>query len=315
MKAVHVIPVISVVCVLIACVTTGSKDTVLYENDFSSDDGSLVLAADGERKAEISDGALYLKGGSGEGPAWAGTKVRYGNNSRTDFRIRFGDPVFAHINFLTQEGLSARFLAHIMEDNICFHSIAGGDDLSQSGFEVELVPERWYEFSFVIENYRMTVFIDGEEAGIADMDTRLPGEGWLTFECHEEYRVDDLRIIELPGAEGGGEERLSTVEEEEIRELLLEWGRGGPHPQSRNPGGDIVARGPLRVPRSKGPPDRFQWNRGCKTVPARLFLRARVRWEDYRLTEPRDIEDHGALDKMLLLRPGKYRRAGMVLFP
>ena len=278
MKAVHFIPVIILVIVLMACVSAGPAPGVpgdiLYENDFSQDDGSLVLFGGGERKAEIADGVLYLKGSPGEGPAWAGTKVRYGNNSRTDFRIHFGDPVFAHINFLAQEDLSARFLVHIMGDNICCHSIADGEDLSTSGFEVQLVPETWYEFSFIIENYRMTVFIDGEEAGTVDIDKRLPGKGWLTFECHEEYRVDDLRIVEFVEPAGTEEtERLVAIDNEEIRRLLLGWEEAV---RTRNVDRLYDLLWPevsFEYHDRKGQRTDFKRNRGGTTVPAGLLRR------------------------------------------
>ena len=225
MKAVKTITIILLISALAACASTGSREPPIYENDFSTDEGKMVYF--GGEHAETADGVLYLKG-SDKNAAWAGITTRYGRSTGTEFRIKFGDPVFAHINFLNQEGVNTRLLLHVMEDWVSVHSFLNGEDLMQDGFKVKLLPNRWYDFSFTMENSQITMFIDGEKAGAAAVDSRLPSDGWLTFECHGEYRVDDIKIYKLPGdaverttAENSG--RFTTVKQEGLRELLLNW--------------------------------------------------------------------------------------------
>ncbi len=109
----------------------------------------------------------------------------YGNNSTTTFRIRFGEPVSAHINFLQREG--DRLLLHFVESNIVFHSIFDHKGASVGALDVNLTSGRWYDVQIAIEDYRFSISIDGRLLKRLDLDERLPSQGHLNFECHDEY--------------------------------------------------------------------------------------------------------------------------------
>ncbi len=289
MKAVRTIIIIILVAAgLVGCASTGSgKDagTVIYENDFSSDDGAFEFH--GGEINRVEDGVLHLKG-----DAWSVlTEPLFGDNSDTTFRIKFGDPVFVHLNFLI-EG-EKRLLMHVMDQNIVFHSNINNKAVESEGFEVALLPDRWYEFTVSIRDPRVTVSIDGEEAGSVKYHPSLPPRGHLAFEAHGEYEIDNLRVVEIGGGPGtGGGERLASVEEEEIRKLLLRW-----EEVIRNRDYDGLAdlmwpditlefqdrKGRRTYLRSLEPVQRFRLD----------FFEELGPLEDYRLPEPRHHEVHG----------------------
>lgn len=201
---------------------TGDGGTILYETDFSKDDDMFDLGG-GDAVNSVENGVLNLKKGPGGEVAWASLGVPFGDDSLTTFRIWFEDPVFAHINFLQRE--DSRVLMHVKANHIYIGSILNGESVAESGFEtIALSPGRWYDFSVSLGRSTLTLTIDGYEIGSVDIDRRLPEKARLSFECHEEYRVDDLRIVEF-GVPAGTEEaeRLAGVENEEIRRLLFGW--------------------------------------------------------------------------------------------
>ncbi len=228
MKAVRAVIILIILTGLIACATgTGGRGagTVVYENDFSADDGAFEFH--GGEINRIEDGVLHLRKGDAEAAWTVLTEPLYGDNSDTSFKIKFGDPVFAHLNFLRME--DTRLLIHVMENHIVFASNYQGENVAEDGFEVNLVPERWYEFTVSIRSPWTTIYIDGTKVGTAGFSGQLPKKGHLAFESHAEYWIDDLRIVEVSGrgADGGGSggdgDRLTTVEEEGMREFLLNY--------------------------------------------------------------------------------------------
>ena len=224
MKAAATLIILIILTGLIACATgPGGKDagSVIYENDFSTDDGAFEF--NGGEINRIEDGVLHLMQGDAEDAWTVLTEPLFGDNSDTIFRIKFGDPISAHLNFLLME--NSRLLIHVKENHINFGSDHLGKNVANDGFEVSLVPERWYEFTISIRAPWATIYIDGEKAGTAGFTGRLPERGHLAFEAHAEYWIDDLKIVELSGREAASAEanRLTTVEEEGMRELLLRY--------------------------------------------------------------------------------------------
>lgn len=182
-----------------ACASTESGESagmkLIYETNFSKDDGAFRFG-EGEMN-EIQDGSLHLRKGSGEA-AWAELDRFFGNNSTTTFRIKFGDLVFAHLNFLDRQG--DRLLLHFVENQIVVHSILNQEGVSVSELEVSFTPGSWYDVAVSIIDYKVKVSIDGVEIGTVAIDNRLPVEGTnLNIKCHEEeFWIDDLRIVAGP---------------------------------------------------------------------------------------------------------------------
>ena len=208
-----------------ACASTGQGKSegmeVIYETDFSADDGAFRYG-DGEIN-EIQDGILHLKKGAGE-VAWAGLDMAVGNNSITTFRIKFGQPVEAHINFLMREG--DRLLLYFGENSIHYNSYLDSNMTEHAEKKTNLKSDSWYEITVSIIDYKVTVSIDDVELGTVAIDNRLPMEGNMGFECHEEYWVDDLRIVkETSGRKDEHDvaEPTFEVKYEEIGRLMKEW--------------------------------------------------------------------------------------------
>ena len=288
MKAVRAILILLIAAGLVACATSGTgkeNGTVIYENDFSTDDGTFEVQ--GEESTRIEDGILHIV----KGDPWVVLREPvFGNNTDTSFRIKFGDPVFVHLNFLL--GDEKRLLMHVMDQYIVFHSNIHNEAAEQSALEVSLVSGQWYEFTVSIRDTRVTLRIDGEEAGTAEFDGRLPDRGHLAFEAHGEYWIDNLKIVEIGGRGSGGGERLGSVEEEGMRDLLLRWEEVI---RSRDHEGFAELSWPeitLEFRDRKGQRTDFR-----SLEPVRRFrlefFEGLGPLEDYRLPEPRHHEVHG----------------------
>jgi len=198
MKMLNAIITVIIALAIVSCASVEHEKSeameLVYETDFSTDDGAFKH--DSGEINEIKKGVLHLKKGTADGPAWAGLDRIFGNNSTSTFRIKFGERVFAHINFLQREG--DRLLLHFVESNIVFASILDGEGTSEDGIDVKLNSGRWYDVAVSIIDYNVSVSIDGVKIGTIAVDNRLPAEANMSFECHEEYWVDDLRIVAEP---------------------------------------------------------------------------------------------------------------------
>ncbi len=268
---------------------TEVREIVVYENNFSEDDGAFEFH--GGEINRVEDGVLHLKQGDAE-DAWTVLRAPlFGNNSDTSFRILFGDPVSTHLNFLLMN--NSRLLFHVKEGAIYIGSIVTGETVADDGIDVNLVPDRWYDFKISIRDTRVSVSIDGEETGTAEFDERLPDRGHLAFEAHGEYEIDNLKIVEIGGGTGaGGGEQLGSIEEEGMRDLLLRWEE---IIRSRDHEGFAELTWPeitLEFRDRKGRRTDFR-----SLAPVRRFrlefFEGLGPLEDYRLPEPRHHEVHG----------------------
>ena len=181
-----------------ACASSGQGKSgdmeLVYESDFSSDNGAFRYG-EGEIN-EIQKGVLHLKKGTSDRTGWAGLDKIFGNNSTTTFRIKFGEPVEAHINFLQRNG--DRLLLHFGENFLAVHSFLNHEGEFLGSLDVTLISGSWYDFSVSIIDYKVSISINDVELGTVAIDNRLPPEGNMSFECHEEYWIDDLRIVAGP---------------------------------------------------------------------------------------------------------------------
>ena len=135
MKKLNVIITVIIALAIVSCASVEHEKSevmeLVYETDFSTDDGAFKRS--GGDINEIKKGVLYLKKGAADEPAWASLDRIYGNNSTTTFRIKFGEPVSSHINFLQREG--DRILLHIKESDIYFASILDREGTSSDGID------------------------------------------------------------------------------------------------------------------------------------------------------------------------------------
>jgi len=172
-----------------------ARGNILYETDFSRDDGAFNPLERGEIN-EIREGVLHLKAAEDGRVAWAYLKKFYGNNSATKFRIEFAKQVKAHVNLLQMKG--DRLLVYFGENHLEFITFLNNKEIQSYSEKVKLTTGRYYDITVSIIDYTASVAIDGVKIGTVALDRRLPTKGYMSFECHEEYWVDALKIVEGP---------------------------------------------------------------------------------------------------------------------
>ncbi len=167
---------------------------------------------------EISKGVLHLKGIEDGQAAHASLKQIYGNNSITTFRIKFGERYkkeggFADVNFLWMD--NDRVKITFANDAFYIWTRAAGQEVDLVRVPANFTTGRWYDVQVAIEDYRFSISMDGRLLKTLDLDERLPSQVHLNFECHDEYWVDDLRVLAAK-AEGVVERKPEerTVERE-----------------------------------------------------------------------------------------------------
>ncbi len=186
----------------------------VYETDFSRDDDAFVYELIGKVN-EIKKGVLHLKGISASGKtAMARLERQFGNNSITEFRIKFGKQIDVGIRFLWME--DDRIILVFNEDGINIVSYLDDKKVSESRNTIRLDSGRWYDVRVSIEHYTVTVWIDEEQICIIMVDSQLPSKGFLSFGTDQELWLDDLRIEQEPVVLK--EERVAVLKEAVIYE-------------------------------------------------------------------------------------------------
>lgn len=174
---------------------------LLYKTDFSTvDDGFKVESAGAI--AEISGGTLHLKASSENGePAVMSLKVPFGNNSVTSFLLKLGadlkmDNPAAQLNFLTTA--ESRFSIILSKGNISYATkVEGKESVPVEPHKKRFRVNEWYDMVIALQDYSLTIFIDGKRSKAFNLNRKLPARGILVFECPQEYWIDDLRIMQV----------------------------------------------------------------------------------------------------------------------
>ena len=181
---------------------------VLYETDFSQDDGMFRLLSNVKEVgiAEIENGELHLKANNTDIGRMANLKMPFGNNSVTSFKIKLGKTITqrhpnSHINFftpiITSPDLRTRYCIMIGENGIGTFTNLNGNHVSDSWLKKNFSINKWYDVSVSIQDYDLKLFIDGNLAIEKELNNKLPVKGYLIFECHQEYWIDDLKVVEV----------------------------------------------------------------------------------------------------------------------
>ena len=171
---------------------------VLYETDFSQDDGMFYFEARGEI-LEISDGVIHLKGKPDGSVAHASFKIPYGRNSVTSLKFKISkDGPAGFLNFLSSRDLNTRFVIIMRSSNFHVFAWVNVKTVYNKFYEVKsLTPGKWHDITVSIQNDTLKLFINGRSFLKAPLDEKLPLKGHLNFECHKEMWVDDLKIVEV----------------------------------------------------------------------------------------------------------------------
>ena len=174
---------------------------ILYKTDFSTVDDRFKVESAGEI-SEISGGVLHLKASSGNGePAVMSLKVPFGNNSVTSFLLKLSadlkpDNPAAQLNFLTTA--ESRFSLILSQGNISYATkVEGKEAVPVKPHNKRFRVNEWYDMVIALQDYSLTLFIDGKRSKEVKLNRKLPARGILVFECPQEYWIDDLRIIQV----------------------------------------------------------------------------------------------------------------------
>ncbi|UCB47293.1 MAG: hypothetical protein JSV25_07755 [Spirochaetota bacterium] len=202
MKKVYII--LFILTLILAFVTITKEKIyardLLYETDFSYDDGAFNREQRGVVN-EIKDGMLHLKGFGDAKVATAELKKLYGDNSETSFRIKFGAKrikveALAEVDFLCLRQYKNRFIVDFFEDRLELNTRIAGKTVERTSIPAAFSIGRWYDVQVTIKDYRLSISIDGKHMKTISLDRRLPLQGYLTFSAHEEFWVDDLKIVQ-----------------------------------------------------------------------------------------------------------------------
>jgi hypothetical protein len=195
----------------LSCVSTkldnylSEEPALLYKTDFSTVDDRFNVESAGEI-AEIKGGVLHLKASSDNGePAVMLLKIPFGNNSVTSFLLKLGgdselDNPVAQINFLTTA--ESRFSLILSRGNISYSTMVEGKEaVPVKPHNKKFRVNEWYDMVIALQDYSLTLFIDGKRNKIVRLNRKLPAKGILVFECpqgqEQEYWIDDLQIMQV----------------------------------------------------------------------------------------------------------------------
>ena len=171
---------------------------VLYETDFSQDDGMFDFNPRGEI-LEIKDGVMHLKGKPDGPAAHASFKVPFGRNSVTSLKFKISkDGPAGFLNFLSSRDLNTRFVIIMRSSNFHVFAWVNVKTVYNKFYEGKsLTPGKWHDITVSIQNDTLKLFINGRSFLKAPLDEKLPLKGQLHLECHKEMWVDDLKIFEV----------------------------------------------------------------------------------------------------------------------
>ncbi len=203
-------PLIAVLLILSSCATLKlenyrtNQPKVLYENNFSSTTSGFTIVLEG-KLLQIENNSLHFLSAAGDvHGAHASLDIPFGNNSFTSFMLKLGKKFnpghpCSHINFLW-----------IRRSRICIlfdqSGITGftefGDEFNHLNISSRsLKTNEWYHITVFIQDYEMTIFIDGKRLKPIKLDDRLSSKGHLVFECHQEMWIDDVKVTEISSFE------------------------------------------------------------------------------------------------------------------
>jgi Curli production assembly/transport component CsgG/Laminin G domain len=201
---------ISVLTVITGCVS--SKDLpeqsggeVLYETDFSAEDGKYEL----HPGLELSGGTLKF---TGENPHCR-FSIPYGQDSITELRLfRSSVDTNAEIHLLHDHEKSSYIYYSFREDEVYLSMGLGGEKLLDRHADYPVRHGEWHDIRMELINGESTLYIDGNKVLSASIDPRLPEKGEFLPAAFNSMEIDDLRIVglgpkesdivELPAVEG-----------------------------------------------------------------------------------------------------------------
>ncbi|MFW5728176.1 MAG: TolB family protein [Spirochaetota bacterium] len=179
--------------------------THTLSQDFS-DTVPQFVAIPGDGAAEITDGELRLSGSSsGEVPMYASVDALVSEYLIVDFDIKLdpydsslnGEDAHAHINLLTGEHGRTRVLLVLHSDSVYLASIVEGVTRAATSVEYEGLDDgQYHPVRIAVKAGAVMVWIDESISPVVThaYHPGIPAQGGFSFESHQPYRVDSLRL-------------------------------------------------------------------------------------------------------------------------
>jgi hypothetical protein len=188
-----------------------AEGSVLYETDFSADDGMFQLP----EGVALSDGALRF---DGDNPH-SGLHIPYGQDSITEFSLRTAEPqARAELHLLHDHEEGSYIYYGLSEEGVHLSMGGGGEKLYRDHVEFPVTHGEWHRVRIELRNGQAILHIDGEEVIVAPIHADLPLHGHFTpAALNSPMEMDDLRIVDLSRNQGAVTE-LPPVEGEIIYE-------------------------------------------------------------------------------------------------
>ena len=284
------------------CVSTGQGKSgdmeLVYETDFSDDDGMFVFHDPVERPiSEIKNGVLHFNGKSPGG----NLSIPYGRDSVTTFRLKLSpEKPNALITVLWSHERGMGHFAILNKDHIYQFTKVKNEDVFSNDSDCNIIPGEWHDISISIRGNNYKMRIDDRLAAEATLDNRLPDKGYLFLLTEEsEFWVDDLRIVEetTDTDENLKSKELSfEVKYEEIGWLMKEWEETIRTKDHNRFAQLFLPEATLEFNDRKGRRTDFHGIDAIREF--RLdFFKELGPLEEYRLPEPKHYEDHNDVNQ------------------
>lgn len=191
-------PLIYVLCILslTACAsgrTSVDSNNILYETDFSSDDG--MFTDHGRPLMKIDKGTLLL---SGKDPG-CNLIMPYGKDTETTFRLKFADlkgKMGIHLFWNPEGGTTLNY--HFNMSDIHYNIQLNHEDIEHDENPLKIQAGIWYDIDVLIEGERALFKVNDKVFFDKVLPSELPESGYCFFIVHDtKCHVDDFRIVSI----------------------------------------------------------------------------------------------------------------------
>ena len=173
-------------------ILTGGEQLASFSFDESLDDSGIEYG----EGVSLDGGTVHTRAPAGSGTGWevpdtvpapaiVGFDLRFGE------RVNEGHPRI-HLNLFS----TRRQRLCIMFEPWGMGSFAriGETNVDGAWSDYPIPENQWFHVDFVLTAENVVVYVDGEMAAAIMVPEELNADGGVTFECHQEYWVDNLDI-------------------------------------------------------------------------------------------------------------------------
>lgn len=174
-----------------------------YVTDFSTDSGDFEfnLGESSREITEIADGVLHLRAIEYDGflgGAQAKFLTMIPRGTVVEFDVKFGEYYNeqhgnGHFNFLFETAQN-RINFMTSQHSFGYFTNIGGDQNDYWPVDEGFTSNRWYTFRYELASDAIQVYLDDILLLTVDYVDGLPNSGYMIFECHNEYWIDNFSV-------------------------------------------------------------------------------------------------------------------------